>query len=129
MKKVITLALALIVTPIIASGQSLSSTEIGIDKFQQDPLKEYLYSRPNNPCKNSLYVKLKNIPLDEMTDRQYEVFKQKDKACQAYLTTVESTEAEKQNAQTLKKANNALTAYYVIGGISLLASTIFILTL
>jgi hypothetical protein len=34
-----------------------------------------------NPCMDSLYLALKQVPLDSMSNRQYEYFMQKDKLC------------------------------------------------
>lgn len=50
----------------------------------------------NNPCDDSLYLHLKSIPLEEMTERQYSYFLQKDKYCIENYTSkagkVKSTE-------------------------------------
>ncbi|ABC33019.1 hypothetical protein HCH_06373 [Hahella chejuensis KCTC 2396] len=41
-----------------------------------------------NPCKDSVYVSLKNKSLEQMTDREYETYKQADQACASYTTNV-----------------------------------------
>ena len=34
-----------------------------------------------SPCSDSLYLELRRIPIDSLTPRQYEVFKDRDRAC------------------------------------------------
>lgn len=134
MKRVIILLMVFGFTSFNSNAQN-SFNDIG-ESFNSEfktPIQSDVFSslalKLNNPCEDSLYVELKKKSLDEMSDREYEVFKQKDKACNEYLNTVRNTEAQKQNAETLEKANNAATTYYVIAGIATLVSVIYLFTL
>jgi len=40
-----------------------------------------------DPCQDSLYLYLKSVPLDILTQRQYEYFMQKDKYCLEHFST------------------------------------------
>lgn len=82
-----------------------------------------------NPCKDEMYLKLKKMDINEMSDREYEIFKQKDKACNEYLNTKEETTAEKKNAESIERATNAYTTVWVISGIVSVASLIYLFTI
>lgn len=53
----------------------------------------------DNPCQDSIYLELKEKKLDVMTDREYEIFKQKDAACSSY----------KESARTLSEVRGGKT--------------------
>jgi hypothetical protein len=36
---------------------------------------------PNNPCADSLYQALRRVPLDSLSDRQYDYFTQRERTC------------------------------------------------
>jgi len=125
--------LFILLTPYLAfsqnfSGQKSLKQQIDQVEKQSDPFTSYML-KVDNPCKDSLYLKLKKMPLDEMSDRQYEVFKQKDKACQEYMNTVQQTQPAKQSAEAAERATKAATTYYIIGGAIGLISTIYLFTI
>lgn len=125
--------LLILLTPSLTFSQGFSGPK-SLDKQieevqrQSDPLTSYML-QVDNPCKDSLYLKLKKMPLDEMSERQYEVFKQKDKACQEYMNTVQQTQPAKQSAEAAERATKAATTYYIIGGAIGLISTIYLFTI
>ena len=41
----------------------------------------------NNPCNDEIYLKLKEMDIDQMSDREFEIFKEKDKACNEFQKT------------------------------------------
>lgn len=116
----------LLALPLLATGQS--SEVSGPSEYNNDPFASHMM-QVQNPCKDSLYLELKKKDLDEMSEREYEVFKQKDKACQDYMNTVTATEPANKNAESIDRATNAATTYYIVGGIISLASLIYILSI
>ena len=40
-----------------------------------------LFSQESSPCEDELYLELKKKKLDDMSDREYEYFREKDKEC------------------------------------------------
>ncbi len=59
--KISTIILATIISCSLSYGQNISDEE--------------------NPCNDSRYLKLKEIDLDEMSDREYQYFLKKDESC------------------------------------------------
>ena len=43
-----------------------------------------VFGQSINPCEDERYLEIKNKSLDEMSDREYEYFKQKDKECSEF---------------------------------------------
>ncbi|MDH5727398.1 MAG: hypothetical protein OEZ58_00195 [Gammaproteobacteria bacterium] len=43
------------------------------------------------PCSDRTYVDLKQKPLNSMTDREFEIFRSKDSACNNYMSTMQLT--------------------------------------
>jgi hypothetical protein len=41
----------------------------------------------DNPCEDKIFLELKEKKLDDMTDREYEYFKQKSTECAIYQNT------------------------------------------
>lgn len=64
------------------TGQNSLNNEV---KFEKTDVFLPLVMKLDNPCEDSLYLELKEIPLDEMSYRQFEVFRDKDKACNEYM--------------------------------------------
>jgi small-conductance mechanosensitive channel len=112
----------------ILNAQSLDAPDKEIKYQQLDPLQSALL-KVDNPCNDERYLELKEIPLDEMTDRQFKVYQQKDKACQDYLNTVEDNKAEQQTADSTNDYFDAIKVYYYIAGAGLLISLIYLLTI
>lgn len=101
-------------------GQEITDNQLREYQLKSDPFTPYEILL-DNPCKDEMYLKLKEIDINEMTDREFEIFKQKDQACNEFLKAQEETAAEKKNAETLKKSTDA---YGVLIGISLVATLI-----
>ena len=76
-----------------------------------------MYPQVSNPCEEERYIELKKKSLDEMSDREYEYFRQKDKVCSEYI--LKQIELEKINHQ-----KGYYNSYYdspdlqIIGGIN-----------
>lgn len=67
-----------------------------------DPEEEQIrqvINKKDNPCKDSLYMVLKKIPLDSMSQREYEYYILKEKECSEYRKIVYQTDPQKQIAQ------------------------------
>ena len=52
-----------------------------------------------SPCNDSIYVQLQEIPLENMTRREYEYFKEKERACNDYKRMIIETDREAQGLQ------------------------------
>ena len=76
-----------------------------------------MYPQVSNPCEEERYLELKKKSLDDMSEREYEYFKQKDKECSEY-----SLKQGKQEKRSHQKTNNSsnldLLGFNVIGGIT-----------
>lgn len=113
----------------ILSNQSKDSNT---ENLQDSILKSSIVQKnrnSDNPCNDSLYVELKKIPLDDMSNREYEVFKQKDQACQEFQRTQEANKPAQENAESMKEFSDATKTYYVLAGVATLASVIFLFTI
>ena len=87
--------ISLIAVSVNAQNMSLSTYEtnkqaISNYEAKSDPftgLEIELRYQIENPCEDSVYLELKKMDLNKMTDREYELYKQKDQACNEYLQT------------------------------------------
>jgi len=72
------------------------------------------YNKPKTPpaCLDELYLQLKKVPLDQMTEREYEYFMQKDKEC-AEAQRAEA-ELDTRKAQT-RSVNEAWVSVAFVG--------------
>ena len=68
-----------------------------------------MYPQVSNPCEEERYIELKKKSLDNMSDREYEYFKQKDKECSEY--NLKQTDLRK------KSKNNDFNFNSSLGGI------------
>lgn len=71
------------------------------------------------PCADSAYVALKAKDLDEMSDREFAIFQQRDKACLDYQSETRITAAAKKQAESTEKAGSSvsraiITAFVVV---------------
>lgn len=89
---------------------------------ESDPFTRHILTQLENPCEDELYLELREIDLEEMSDRQFEVFREKDKACQEYQNLARAQQAEEKNAATLERSSNNLTKYLIFSGMISLAS-------
>ena len=75
----------------------------------------------SSPCTDSLYLALKHKPIQEMSEREYTYFTQKDKSCNEFQKEelVQKSHTNNLNVQNTamdnsqKKSNNA----HILGGI------------
>lgn len=71
-----------------------------------------------DPCLDARYVEMKQRPLEELTEREYAYFLQRDKACTEYVQAA----PQREMAVEAKKANHALGRWAVfslfLGGLS-----------
>lgn len=123
---IITLFLLLTASPVFSQVNSISLQDSYSN--QLDPIQKHI-TIMDNPCQDSLYLELKEIPLDEMSDRQFEIFSQKDKACQEYQNLVESLEPQHRSADAVDRSMDAMEIYYVVAAVSALASLFIIMTI
>ena len=59
------------------------------------------HDRRKSPCNDSTFVQLQQKQLADMTEREYEYFKEKERACNEYKQMILETD---RNAQGLKEA-------------------------
>jgi hypothetical protein len=68
-------------------------------------------TKAQNPCNDSLYLALKNMPLNQMTDREFSYFQETEKACASFNQTKLQEETKKENVQ---KATNTYVAIVLV---------------
>ena len=56
-----------------------------------------------NSCEDKLYLELNNKKLSDMTDREYEYYMQKDKACEEWKAKLLTVNLEKEKQDNLHK--------------------------
>ena len=65
----------------------------------------------NNPCNDEIYLKLKEMDdASQMSDEEFEIFKEKDKACNEFKARM-TLEPENKAAESLQRAAKAGEAY------------------
>lgn len=69
-----------------------------------------------SPCNDSLYMSLKTVPMNKMTDREFEYFQQKDKDCNEFQKEelVQKSQTKNLTNQT-NAAKEAQYSYIAIG--------------
>lgn len=102
---------------------------IKINTFEHDPLQKKAFQYFDNPCEDEVYLELKEIEIDKMSDRQFEVYKQKDQACQEYQKAQLQNEPANRTADSLENSTQALNTVYIISGVATLASVIYLFTI
>jgi hypothetical protein len=88
----------------------------------------FLAKAESNPCNDTLYLELKAKDVNKMTDREYEVFKTRDSACQDYQRKGPAEEAQAKAAESTAKSSesmhNAISAatigYVILMGVLVL---------
>ena len=60
-------------------------------------------SEIENSCEDKLYLELNNKKLSDMTDREYEYYMQKDKACEEWKAKLLTVNLEKEKQDNLHK--------------------------
>ena len=66
------------------------------------------------PCADELYLRLKTVPLDSMTAREYEYFQSRDEACVQYQRDRAS---QGEAAATVERASNAYTGIILVSSL------------
>ena len=83
-----------------------------------------------SPCVDSLYLALGSEPLDDMSEREYEYFIQKDAACAEYQRAEMLTRKTQQTSTKAREtAERAINAYITLGLVALFVSGVLIFTL
>ena len=100
-----------------------------ISTLNQDPLQKEAFKLFDNPCEDEKYLELKDMDVDDMSDRQFEIYKQKDQACIEYQKAELQNEPANRTADSLEKSTEAFNAIYIISGIATLASVIYLFTI
>lgn len=72
----------------------------------------------DSPCNDSLYLQLKTISLDKMTQREYDYFLQKDAACNANQTN--KITIQQQNESANNRVGTIIVLSIIITSISYL---------
>ncbi len=85
--------------------------------------QETSISDKSNPCNDSTYLKLKAKPLEQLSDREFEMLKIREKACNDYQARVQ---AGAQVEESLSGVKTAVNAYYWIAGISTVGLLIYL---
>jgi hypothetical protein len=70
-----------------------------------------------SPCNDSMYMELKKMPLEKMTDRQYNYFIQKDKECSNYQAVTLQEKTKNEQTEVTKNSINTYITIVVISGI------------
>lgn len=78
----------------------------------------------DSPCKDPRYVELKEKDISEMSEREYEYFKGKERACDEYKKAALQVQGQQDAVQDAQK--NYLTWYLVAAGIGLVGSAIIL---
>jgi hypothetical protein len=120
------IALLLVITTFTISLYAQSFQDYTEYSRATDPLAKYELLLAN-PCEDEIYLELKKINIDEMSERQFEIFKEKDKACNEYQKTQIELEPENKTAASMEKAANAGQAYLIIAGIGLIISIVYLI--
>ncbi len=81
----------------------------------------------NSPCKDQQYLELKQKKLSELSEREYEYMKEKEKACDEYNRTAMQMQQTKEISDDAR--SSWLTWYLVAAGIGLVGSLIVISTI
>lgn len=130
MKKLMTLLSLIVLTGTLSAQGITSPQDLKIQEFQSDsdPFTKYELML-DNPCEDSVYKELQKMDIDEMSERQFEIYKQKDEACNEYMKTDRAMEASDRTAASVEKSMDSLNVLYVISGIATLGSVIYLFTL
>lgn len=76
-----------------------------------------------NPCADSQYTALRGKALDQMSEREYAYFLQRDRACTEHQRTITATAPAR---QAVEKSDTALAASLFIGFISLIVGAVLL---
>lgn len=85
-----------------------------------NPLSDVNPQDIKSPCDDILYLQLKLVPLDEMSERQYEYFISKTKECDEYQKQLLEEQAEKEKAEASQKTAESMRKYLGFSRILLL---------
>lgn len=124
MKKIIASILSIILFAIPIYAQSLSDKR-AYEKASEPFAKYEVFLV--NPCEDEVYLKLKKMEIDDMSDREFEIFKEKDRACNDYQQNQIFLEPENKRAESIEKAANAGQAYLIIAGIGLVITLVYLI--
>ncbi len=64
-----------------------------------------------SPCDDELYLELKRLDLDELSERQYEYFSSKSKECDQYQKQLLEEQAEIEKASAASKSAESVRKY------------------
>lgn len=115
--------------PGLVYGQSFDNDVISfsdyysLDEFSRVMLYEL------NPCQDETYLELKQKGIDNLSDREFEIFKEKDLACTRYQESQRREEVEQQNAETLEKATNTYSTILILSGVASAISLIYLFSI
>lgn len=115
--------------PGLVYGQSIDNDVISfsdyysLDEFSRVMLYEL------NPCQDETYLELKQKGIDNLSDREFEIFKEKDLACTRYQESQRREEVEQQNAETLEKATNTYSTILILSGVASAISLIYLFSI
>ena len=76
-----------------------------------------------NPCNDSLYKIIKLKSLNDMSEREYTYFMEKEKQCADFRNTVESKKPQEEIAKTYKTNS---TVWYALIGVAVILTVIAI---
>lgn len=124
LKKIVTLTSFICVLTMSVNAQSL--TNYNSFSKKTGPFAK-LEVNLNNPCNDEIYLKLKEMNIDQMSDREFEIFKEKDKACNEFQKTRMTLEPENKTAESLQRAAKAGEVYIILAGIGVLVTAIYLI--
>ncbi|MDT8325498.1 MAG: hypothetical protein RRA94_15395 [Bacteroidota bacterium] len=78
----------------------------------------------DSPCNDPQYLELKEKPIGDMTEREYEYFRDKESACDEYKKTALQVQGNQDMVKDTQ--NNWLTWYLVAAGLGVVGSLIIL---
>jgi hypothetical protein len=71
----------------------------------------------NNPCRDAQYIALKEKEVEQMSDREYQLFLQRDQACTQYQQMVVQMEPAREMARQTENLTSWLIAIPILGAV------------
>lgn len=132
-KFISTFVFLLVLAPTCLYGQSTLSSQHSesttLNDFinNTDPITKYslMNDLSLNPCEDEVYLELKKKGINNLSEREFEIFKQKDQACNTYKTTERMNEATASSMENLDKQMDTYNAILIISSIVGLIATVY----
>lgn len=81
-----------------------------------------------NPCTDERYQELRDKAIEDMSEREYQYFLQRDRACTEYQQAITETQPHKQTAQAIREASQTWQRVALAGlMVSVTATAIYLM--